>query len=120
MGRRASGSRASRPKIRAVPAVGWTADSSAFTNVVFPAPLGPRRPKIVPRGTRREMPSTARTSRRFQRERYTFVRPDVWIAYSESTKFRIRDRRWVVSRGRKGIEGGARRLASPAPVFDAL
>ena len=35
---------------------------STFTKVVFPEPLGPRKPKILPVSTRRSMPSTALTS----------------------------------------------------------
>ena len=30
--------------------------------VVLPAPLGPKKPKIAPAGTEKEMPSTARKS----------------------------------------------------------
>ena len=69
MGRRASGWLASRPKIRALPLVGRTAESKVFTKVVFPAPLGPSNPKIVPRRTLSDTPSMARTSRRVHRER---------------------------------------------------
>src|SRR5207302_5119688 len=39
----------------------------------LPAPLGPSRPKMIPRGTRKLMPSTARIGA-FPRERYIFTR----------------------------------------------
>jgi hypothetical protein len=67
MGRRASEIRESRPKMWQCPEVGCTAESSIFTNVVFPAPLGPRNPNVVPRGTwiecypRRETPGVSRS-----------------------------------------------------------
>ena len=60
MGRRDSGSRASRPKISALPLVGWTAESSVLTKVVLPAPFGPNSPKL----------------RRAEFERYPINRPN--------------------------------------------
>src|SRR5437868_15428458 len=39
----------------------------------LPAPLGPSRPKMISRGTRKLMPSTARIGA-FPREVYTFTR----------------------------------------------
>src|SRR6266849_8890116 len=39
----------------------------------LPAPLGPSRPKMIPRGTRKLMPSTARIGA-FPREAYTLTR----------------------------------------------
>src|ERR1700731_1776116 len=43
------------------------------SSVDFPAPLGPSRPKMIPRGTRKLMQSTARIGG-FPREAYTFTR----------------------------------------------
>src|SRR6267378_3642154 len=43
------------------------------SSVDFPAPLGPSRPKMIPRGTRKLMPSTARIGA-FPRETYIFTR----------------------------------------------
>src|SRR6266571_5967684 len=42
-------------------------------SVDLPAPLGPSRPKMIPLGTRKLMPSTARIGA-FPREAYTFTR----------------------------------------------
>src|SRR6266705_7126170 len=39
------------PRSQASPEVGRRRPSSSFTDVVLPAPLGPRKPKISPRGT---------------------------------------------------------------------
>src|SRR5262245_53297125 len=49
----------SSPVMRAAPAVGVTLVVRIPMEVVFPAPFGPRRPKISPRRTEKEMPSTA-------------------------------------------------------------
>src|SRR5690625_2923907 len=58
--RTASGSRPmSCPSTRAVPASGTSRVASIRTMVVLPAPLGPSRPKTVPRSTVRSTPSTA-------------------------------------------------------------
>src|SRR3984893_14573168 len=43
------------------------------SSVDFPEPLGPSRPKLLPLGTRKLMPSTARIGG-FPREAYTFTR----------------------------------------------
>ena len=43
--------------------------------VLFPAPLGPRKPKISPVSTERENCCRARTRRRPDHERYSFVIP---------------------------------------------
>jgi RNA polymerase sigma factor (sigma-70 family) len=47
------------PMMELVPPVGMMAVVSTPMVVVFPAPLGPRRPKISPRDTSKETPSTA-------------------------------------------------------------
>jgi N-methylhydantoinase A/oxoprolinase/acetone carboxylase beta subunit len=44
-----------------VPALGWMIPWMISTVVVFPAPLGPRRPKHSPRSTTRSTCSSART-----------------------------------------------------------
>ena len=49
----------SRPSTRTVPEVGVTRPISIAIVVVFPAPLPPSRPVIVPRGSANEMPATA-------------------------------------------------------------
>jgi hypothetical protein len=51
----------STPPMRAVPAVGRTRVVSIPTVVVFPAPLGPSRPKTSPRDAVKDTPSTAFT-----------------------------------------------------------
>src|SRR5262249_56900696 len=43
------------------PESGTTRPTTDRTNVVFPAPLGPRRPRISPSRTSSETPSSART-----------------------------------------------------------
>ncbi len=58
-----SGSRlTSSPAIDAVPDVGLSSVQSTEMVVDLPAPLGPRKPKISPRFTRRLMPRTASTA----------------------------------------------------------
>src|SRR6185503_13101902 len=47
------------PSTRAEPEVGSTRPSSILSEVVLPAPLGPRKPKISPRFTTKERSSTA-------------------------------------------------------------
>jgi hypothetical protein len=49
------------PKTVAVPAVGAMSPVSILRVVVFPAPFGPRNPKISPSCTSKSMPSTATT-----------------------------------------------------------
>ena len=68
------------PKMRALPEVGCTAESSILTKVVLPAPLGPNRPKVVPRSTESETPLTAVNSFFRQRVRNILVRLSVSIA----------------------------------------
>ena len=61
---RAGGPRAppyGRPAIVAVPEVGVTSPSSERSVVVFPEPLGPRKPAIVPASIEKLRSSTART-----------------------------------------------------------
>src|SRR5579862_721452 len=83
MQRRASGSRESRPNTVARPAVGCAEESSIFTNVVLPAPLGPSSPNVVPRVTRSDIPSTARISLLVHQLRKTLVNPSVAMAKSD-------------------------------------
>ena len=52
----------STPRISTVPAVGSKSPSSIEMVVVLPAPLPPRRPVTLPRGTVKSMASTAVTS----------------------------------------------------------
>src|SRR5438477_13206590 len=47
------------PSSQASPEVGLSRPSNSFTDVVLPAPLGPRKPKISPRGTVIESPVSA-------------------------------------------------------------
>src|SRR5512133_2523445 len=54
-------------KIHAQPRVGWMSPISILMVVVFPAPLGPTKPKISPCSTVRVSPSTAATRVRFTR-----------------------------------------------------
>ena len=51
------------PQMRALPAVGNTSPISIFSVVVFPAPLGPRKPKISPSSTVRCRGCNARLGR---------------------------------------------------------
>src|SRR2546430_5079365 len=66
--RSVAGCRAGSPKMRASPDVGCTSPRSMPIVVVLPEPLGPRKPKTPPRGTRSVRWSTATTSP------YCFVR----------------------------------------------
>src|SRR3569833_2116434 len=50
----------SKPSTVAVPAVGRRKPVIIFIVVDLPAPLGPRKPRMSPRRTENEMPSTAR------------------------------------------------------------
>ena len=69
------GSRAtSTPKIRASPASIGRSVASIRSIVVFPAPFGPRTPRISPWLTSRSMPSTARRAPKF------FTSPLAWTA----------------------------------------
>ena len=49
----------SNPAIEAVPLVGGINPVSIFIVVDFPAPLGPRKPRISPFSTENEIPVTA-------------------------------------------------------------
>src|SRR2546430_12988949 len=67
----------SMPRTRIVPLVGMSRVASIFIVVVFPAPFGPRRPKISPGSTTRSIPSTARKRSRLscsRRSRCQIVR----------------------------------------------
>src|SRR5262245_10479765 len=54
--------RTSKPATRAVPEVGASSPFSILIVVVLPAPFGPRKPKICPRGTSKLTASTATKS----------------------------------------------------------
>ena len=73
---RSESRRMSRPSTRTSPEVGSDSPARMRMVVVLPAPFGPRKPKISPRRTWSEMPSTAVKSP------YFFVRS--WIAIMES------------------------------------
>ena len=47
------------PSTVPLPDVGATRPSSSFSDVVLPAPFGPKKPKTSPRGTARDKPATA-------------------------------------------------------------
>lgn len=47
------------PAMNALPEVGKRSVQRIFIVVVFPAPFGPRKPKIVPSSTSKEILSTA-------------------------------------------------------------
>jgi len=49
----------SMPQIRAVPDVLFTSPARMLMKVDLPAPLGPSRPKIEPRGIARSIPFSA-------------------------------------------------------------
>ena len=57
--RRVSTSPAGASRTIASPLVGRTRPSSILIDVLFPAPFGPRKPKILPRRTVNERPRTA-------------------------------------------------------------
>src|SRR5216683_3450441 len=59
MRRRVPRSPAGWPSTHASPDVGASRPSRSLTDVVLPAPLGPRKPKISPRGTVIERPASA-------------------------------------------------------------
>src|ERR1700722_10307846 len=62
------------PSTLIVPALAWVRPSNMRIIVVLPAPLGPRKPKALPRGTCR---STLSIAARWPKR---LVRPVVWIA----------------------------------------
>src|ERR1700730_8072400 len=64
---------ASWPATRAVPDVAFARVHKILIVVVFPAPFGPRKPKVSPRTTSKAMPRTASTSP------YRLVRPETVI-----------------------------------------
>ena len=47
------------PSTVPLPDVGATRPSNNFSDVVLPAPFGPKKPKTSPRGTARDKPATA-------------------------------------------------------------
>src|SRR5215467_343701 len=67
------------PSTHASPDVGDRSPSSSLTAVVLPAPLGPRKPKISPRGTVIDRPASARVD-----EPKRLVSSTVWIAGDEA------------------------------------
>src|SRR6476661_5537587 len=82
----------SNPMTDAVPLVGRTSVVSIFRVVVLPAPFGPSRPKMLPRLTANDIPSTARTDVREPRENKrgskTFTRLSTCNANSDIKTFR--------------------------------
>src|ERR1700686_662451 len=74
MRRRVCRSPMGRPSSHASPEVGLRRPSSSLTEVVLPAPFGPRNPKTSPRGTVIESPASAVVCPK-RLERFT-----VWIA----------------------------------------
>ena len=68
----------------AEPASGCASVASMRISVVLPAPFGPRIAKIMPRGTSRSMPSTARTSPKL------FTRPRADTASPRESRMRDR------------------------------
>src|SRR5713226_3389488 len=67
---------AGRPRISIVPASAPRMSMTMRSVVVFPAPLGPRRPKTLPRGIARERSLTERWPEK------ALVTPDNWMALS--------------------------------------
>src|SRR5262245_60055474 len=68
-------SRTSKPATLALPEVGGRKQVSTRMVVVFPAPLGPRKPTICPFSTSNEMLSTATV------RAYRLVRPSTLIIW---------------------------------------
>src|SRR6516165_4457943 len=75
-------SRTSNPATLALPDVGGRKQVSTRIVVVFPAPLGPRKPTICPFSTSKEMLSTATV------RSYRLVRPSTLIMVSYSDEQR--------------------------------
>ena len=71
----------SNPEINAWPDVGFSRVVNIMMVVLFPAPFGPKRPKISPGLTEKEMPSTATASPN------DFLSDLVSIEYNESDVF---------------------------------
>src|SRR2546422_5561357 len=67
---------AGRPRISIVPASAPRMSMTIRSVVVFPAPLGPSRPKTLPRGIARERSLTATWPAK------ALVTPDNWMALS--------------------------------------
>src|SRR5580698_852961 len=61
------------PSILIVPADGLRVVVSILIVVVLPAPLGPRKPKMVPRGTEKDTWFTAQKSPKFLVRSFTFI-----------------------------------------------
>src|SRR2546430_169627 len=76
---------ASRPSNRIVPAVGRVKSSIARIVVLFPAPLGPRKPKISPCATLNEIPLTARTAP------YDLAKPSTSMAAGPGARATVSD-----------------------------
>src|ERR1700686_5739523 len=74
MRRRVSRSPIGRPSSQASPALGFRRPSSSLTDVVLPAPFGPRNPNTSPRGTVIDRPASATVRPNL------FDRLIVWIA----------------------------------------
>src|SRR5712691_220006 len=74
MRRRVPRSPMGSPSSHASPEVGLRRPSSSLTDVVLPAPLGPRKPKISPRGTVIDRPESATVLPN------RLVRSTVWMA----------------------------------------
>ena len=70
----------SRPRIRAQPRLGRKNPKSKRSRVVFPAPLGPSRPKTSPASMDRSQSSNAVTSP------YRFVSRHVWMAGTDGIR----------------------------------
>ena len=62
------------PRSQASPDVGFSRPSSSLTDVVLPAPFGPRNPKTSPRGTVMDRPDSAVVCPKL------FERFTVWMA----------------------------------------
>src|SRR5438128_1291503 len=62
----------SYPLTNARPLVGWSKVHNILIVVLFPAPLGPRKPKVSPRSTWRSIPFTACISPK-ERESFSIV-----------------------------------------------
>src|SRR5262245_6504075 len=84
--------RRSTPAIVASPRSGRISVASIRSVVVFPAPLGPRKPKISPGSTARSTPRTASTVlfRRPWRDRKDLVSP--WVSIIMAKPYRVMTR----------------------------
>src|ERR1039457_7482092 len=91
----------------AVPAVGGREEVRTRMVVVFPAPLGPRKPTIWPFSTSKEILSTATV------RAYRLVRPCTLIILKCSREDRRSTRYFMIRTGGKGCQSeGGRALAS--------